>query len=191
MSPLAHVILVLSLSASALLAGPEHLIKQRAKDVRDQNNTAQGVQPKPVAPAPQPAQATAQPVLATPSQLSLNRFHADLAGIKQGALLEPAQKQKLAANLSGVAAGKKPSTNTVDRFVTSVHKAFSAKPLPTTARARLVQDIDAVLNPSKYPQAKPEAIFEDIRNIFASNGAPASQAADISATARVLAADVK
>jgi hypothetical protein len=48
--------------------------------------------------------------------------------------------------------------------------ALSTKQLSSDVRSRLVTELDAVLNPSKYPSAKMAAIFDDIQAIFQENG---------------------
>ena len=173
-------------------AGPEYLIKQRAKDLRDQSNARQGVQPatpapvQPATPKPQPQQ---QFVPAT--QQSLARFQATLAEIKEGATLDPPMKQKLARELSGAAMYKKPSGAAVDKLVTALFNAMSAKPLMQNGRAKLVQDIDAILNPAKYPQAKMPAIYEDAQSVLKSGGIPVAQASEVYTALRALGAEVQ
>lgn len=188
-----RIILAIALAATSVLAGPEHLIKQKAKDVRDQSNARQGVPPRPATTPPAPAiqRPTGVQIVSTPAQQSLARFQADLAAIKQGSSLDAPAKQKIISDLLGAAQSTRPGPGTADRFITSIHKAFAAKPLPATARAKLVMNIDAVLNPLKYPQAKMDAIFDDIRSIFQNNGADVVLAADIAATARLMAAEVR
>jgi hypothetical protein len=173
------------------VAGPEQIIKQRAKDLRDQNNARQGVQP--TAPAPVQPQRPASPAPATPSpaQQSLMRFQASLGEIKAGAVLDEALKQKLARELSGAAQYKKPSAANLDRFVTALFNALAAKPLSATSRTRLVQDIDAVLNPAKYPQAKMPAIYDDVQSILKTAGVPVTRVAEVNAALRALGAEVQ
>lgn len=182
------------LAFSTAFAGPEMIIKQRAKDLRDQNNARQGVPPAaPAVPAqPQrPATAPAQSVQATPAQQSLMRFNAELGAIKAGAVLDEAQKQKLARELTGAAQYKKPAAAAVDRVVTALFKAAAAKPLPAMARTRIVQDLDAILNPAKYPQAKLPAIYDDLHSTLISNRVPIALAAEADAAVRALGAEVQ
>lgn len=185
-------ILSACLSCSAAFAGPEQIIKQRAKDIRDQSNARQGVPPS-SAPAPAQPQtpAAAQPQAPSAAQQSLMRFNSELGAIKAGSVLEDAQKQKLARELSGAAQFKKPSPAAVDRVVTALAKAFAAKPLPAMARTRLVQDLDAILNPAKYPQAKMPAIYTDLHSILVSNRVPIALAAEADAAVRALGAEVQ
>ncbi len=163
----AFLLSILSVAlAQAAFAGPEVIIKQRAKELRDQNNVQQGV-PPPTQPT-QPAPSTATPPPPTPQQQSLNRFQAGLAAIN--AAPTAAQKQQLAADYFGAAEGNRPSQASVDKMLTSITAALAEKQLPAASRARLVQELDAVLNPAKYPQAKMPALFADIQAIFQANG---------------------
>ncbi len=172
-------------------AGPEYLIKQRAKDLRDQNNAQQGVQPAAPAPVQPQKPATQTPATPSPAQQSMARFQASLAEIKAGATLDTVTKQKLARELSGAAQYKKPSQAAVDKLVTAVFNAMSAKPLFASSRAKLVLDIDAILNPAKYPQAKMPAIYEDAQAILKSGGVPVAQAAEVNTALRALGDEVK
>src|ERR1700674_3101995 len=90
------------LSAASVLAGPADIIKQRAKELNNQNNVRQEVAP--------PTQPT-QPPASTPppSSQSLTRLQADLAVIQGGSVVTAEQKQKLANGLIAAAQGAKPS----------------------------------------------------------------------------------
>jgi hypothetical protein len=181
------------LAVTAANAGPEQLIKQRAKDIRDQNNARQGVPPPSTAPAQPQTQkpAAAAPARPSPAQQSLARFQGSLGEIKSGAVLDETTKQKLARELSGAAQYKKPSAANVDRLVIALFNAMSAKPLSATARTRLAQNIDAVLNPAKYPQAKMPAIYDDVQSIFKSAGVPVMLVSEVNTALRALGAEVQ
>jgi hypothetical protein len=172
------------LLAQAAFGGPEVIIKERAKELRDQNNVRQGVAP-PTQPAPAPAVA-APP---TPQQQSLNRFQTGLAGIKDAPTA--AQKQQLSADFLGAAQGSRPSQTTVNKVVNSVTAALAEKQLPAASRARLVQELDAVLNPAKYPQAKMSAIYADIQAIFQANGISRTASVGIVEDIKALGAETK
>src|SRR5882724_9851250 len=162
--PLVFVCAATLLAASSF-AGPDVIIRQRAKELSNQNNVRQGVAP-PTQPAPaaQPAAAAPQ----APSQ-SVTRFQSDLAVVKADAPATADQKQKLANDLMAIAQGTKPSQAAATKLAEDLAVAAAAKPLSPASRARLAQEIDAVLNPSKYPQAKMQAIFDDVQAIFQEN----------------------
>jgi hypothetical protein len=119
------------------------------------------------------------------------RFQAALAEIKAGATNDPALKQKLVRELTGAAQYKKPSPGSVDRLVTALYNAMAARPLLPMGRTKLVQDIDAILNPAKYPMAKMPAIYEDAQTVLRSGGVPIAQASEVNAALRLLGDEAK
>ena len=89
------------LLAGSLFADPI-IVKQRALELRDQNNVRQGVaQPNQPAQPAQPATAPATGAAPTPIQLSIGKLRADLAGIKANAPVTAEQKQQLTKDLIG------------------------------------------------------------------------------------------
>jgi len=159
------------LVANLFAAGTDYIIKQRAKELSNENNVRQGVAP-PTAPT-QPA--AGAPRVAPPAlSPSLVRFQNDLGTIGPG--FTAAQKQALAQQLVAAAQGAKPSLTTSFRFVNELVAAWQEKALSSSSRSRLVQELDAVLNPGKYPAAKLDGIFNDIQAIFQENGAMRSRA---------------
>src|SRR5437763_10657652 len=95
--------MMVALLRSTMFAGPADIIKQRAKELNNQNNVRQGVAP-PSQPVPPPASAPAT----QPSQ-SLMRLQAELAAIPAGSPVTAEQKQKLANGLIAAALAAKPS----------------------------------------------------------------------------------
>lgn len=172
----------LLLAAVTAFAGPEVIIKQRAKEISNENNVRQGVAP-PSQPQPPPQTQTAPP----PPPPSITALHADLAAFKAGTQPTAEQKQKLANDIMAVAQGNKPSAASATKFAESLAAACAEKPLPESSRARLVQEIDAVLNPTKYPKANMDGIFGDVQAIFQSNGLDRKKAAEISEAMKSLA----
>jgi hypothetical protein len=148
---------------------PAVIIRERAKELSNQNNVRQGVTPPTQV---QPAQPAAAPVVAAGPTLSpgILRFNTELAGIHVDTIVTEDQKQKLAQDLILAAQTAKPSMALASKLATDVSAAFAEKPLPASSRARFIQELDAVLNPSKYPQAKIEGIITDIQAIFQENG---------------------
>jgi hypothetical protein len=182
------LLLALFLGASAW-AGPEQIIKQRAKEVRDQSNVRQGVAP-PTQTTPTAANPTAPaaPAIST----SLTQFQTLLGTIKPESPATAQQKQLLAAQLLAAAhTGAKPAAATANRLVEGLCGAQAEKALPATSRARLVGELDAVLNPGKYPQAQLTAIFADVQAIFQNNGLTRAKAVAISESVKALSGEVQ
>jgi hypothetical protein len=176
------------LVAASPIAGQDAIIKQRAKELSNQNNVRQEVPPptQPGVPAPG-ANMPAPPKLS----VSLTKFQTDLGGITAGSPATEVQKQQLANELIAAAQGGKPSQAASAKFSDDLSAALAEKPLPTTSRARLVQELDAVLNPGKYPQAKLEGIFADIQAIFQANGLNRLKAVAIADDVKAISADIQ
>jgi hypothetical protein len=135
-----------------------------------------------VTPVPPPA-----PTLAP----ALLRFNTDIAAIKADAQVSPEQQQKLAQELLASAQGAKPSLASVSKLANDVSAAFTEKPLSSTSRARFIQELDAVLNPSKYPQAKLEGILKDIQSMFEQNGLARMKAMAIADDVKAISAEIQ
>jgi|ERR1051325_1755067 hypothetical protein len=180
------------LAAGNLVAGPDVIIKQRAKELSNQNNVRQGVAPPTQPTQPAASQTASAPPANPQQQQALTRLKADLAAIKANSQITSEQKQKIANDLIAATIGAaKPSTASAAILAEDLAAAFAEKPLSSASRDRLVLELDAVLNPSKYPQAKMDAIFTDIQAIFQENGAARKNSVKISEEVKVLAAEVK
>jgi hypothetical protein len=168
--------------------GQDAIIKQRAKELRDQNNVRQGLASP--AQTPQPASAGNSPAAPALSS-SLAGFQTDLAGIQAGSQVPADQQEKLSRELRAAAQGNKPSPALVNKLVADLTAAFSEKPLSASSRARFVLELDAVLNPAKYPQAKLDGIFRDIQAIFQDNGLARNRAMAIADGVKAISAEIR
>ena len=54
-----------------------------------------------------------------------------------------------------------------------------------------MQELDAVLNPAKYPQAKLEGIIRDVQAIFQENGLARMKAVAIADDVKAIAAEIQ
>jgi hypothetical protein len=154
-------------TASVFGQGVNQMIKQRAKDQVNQSNERQGIPPSWPAQSRPAAGAPAAPAQPPPS---LPQLKTDLAAIKAGATVTTELKQKLTTDILAGAQGTKPSQAAAARLAEDLATAFSTKPLTSANLDRLVQEIDALLNPSKFPQAKPQGIYDHIQTMFKDNG---------------------
>ena len=161
-----------SLVASSLFADPI-IVKQRALELRNQNNVRQGVTPPPSQPAA-PSQPTLTPgtsAAPTPIQLSIAKLRTDLTAIKASSPATAAQKQQIAKDLMATAQGaSKPSQATAAALANGLATAFADKPLADKDCSRLLSDLAAVLNPAKIQASQMQAIYADIQAIFQANG---------------------
>ena len=150
--------------------GSQAIIKQRAKDQVNQSNVRQGIA-APVTPPPPPA-ATAPPA----QNQSLTRLQSALAAFHTTGTFSAEQKQKFANEVSAAALSAKPAPASASKLADDMATALTGHTLSSTSRSRLATELDAVLNPSKYPQAKMQAIYDDILAIFQDAGADRKQA---------------
>ncbi len=176
---------------AALLAmrsygGNEAIVKERAKELRNQNNVRQGIAPPTQSSAPGSA-ATPTPAL-SPSLVKVQNV---LATIPAGSVVSADQKQQVTQGLLAGAQGAKPSSADAARLADGLTAAVAAYPLSSASRARLMQELDAVLNPSKYPQARLEGIFADIQAIFQDSGLSRSKSIALVDSVKAIAAGVR
>ena len=185
------------LGVAALLGGSVFadpiIVKQRALELRNQNNVRQGVTP-PSQPA-QPAQPATRPTTAapaTPVQQSIAKLRADLTAIKAGSPVTADQKQQIAKDLFAVAQGaNKPSPATAAKLADSLSAAFAEKPLADKDCTRLLSNLAAVLNPANIQSAQMQAIDADIQAIFQANGMARKDAVKIVDQVKAVAAETQ
>ncbi len=184
---------VVSLVAGAAIAGPDVIIKQRAKEIRDQNNVRQGVTPPSQTTQPgQPAPPSASTPATTALQQSLARVKADLAAIKPNSAVTPQQNAQLSKDLLASAQGaSKPSSATIAALADSLAAAFAQNSIPESGRNRLVSDLAAVLNPANIQPAQMQAIHADIQAIFQANGMARKDAVKIVDQVKAVAAETQ
>jgi hypothetical protein len=163
---------VAMLMATNVFAQADIIIKQRAKEIRDQNNVRQGVSPatqpaQPSRPGTPTASSTPTPLL----KQNLAKLQSDLAAIQANSTVTAAQKQQLNKDLLACAQGaSKPSEGTISPLAESLASAFAQKPLGDVERDRLVSRFAAVLNPANIQPSQMQAIYSDIQAIFQANG---------------------
>ena len=171
-------------------ADPAVIIRERAKQLSNQNNASQGVtspaQPPPAQPAVAPA--VQQGPTLSPSLL---RFNTELTAIRVESPATADQKDKLTQDLLQAALGPKPSLASVAKLAADVAAAFADKPLPAASRTRFVRELDAVLNPAKYPQAKLDGILKDVQNLFQENGLSVMKALGIADDLKMVAQEIQ
>jgi hypothetical protein len=183
------------LLAGSLLADPI-IVKQRALELRNQNNVQQGVtspsQPAQPAQPGQPAPTPGASAAPTPIQLSIAKLRGDLMAIKAGSPVTAAQKQKIATDLIATAQGtSKPSQATAAALANSLAAAFAEKPLSDKDCSRLLSDLAAVLNPAKIQASQMYAIDGDIQAIFQANGMARKDAVKIVDQVKAVAAETQ
>ena len=186
------------LGAVALLAGSVFadpiIVKQRALELRNQNNVRQGTTPpsQPAQPATTPAATPAKGTSPTPIQQSVAKLRADLTAIKANSPVTAEQKQQIAKDLIAVAQGAhKPSPATAADLAGSLSAAFAEKPLADKDCTRLMSDLAAVLNPANIQSAQMQAIYADVQAVFQANGLARNEAVKIVDHVKAIAAQTQ
>lgn len=167
------------------------IIKQRAKEVRDQSNVRQGVpaptQPHPAAPSPAPGPGQVAP---NPQAQNIARLQADLAAMI-GKTATPAVRQRFTRNLLAAASGRQPDRATVTRFVDSLAPVLAGVALEAKERARLAQNINAAFDAANTTPARLNAVYADVQAILQVGGARRSDAVAIVDHLKAVAADIQ
>jgi hypothetical protein len=172
------------LAIGDVIAGPETIVRERAKELSNQNNVRQGIAP-PTQSQPTPGTAPGTPApQAPPKSQAVSQFETDLGSIKANDPVTPVIKKKLADDILAIAEGTKPSPASAAKLAEDLAMAASAKPLDPKYRSRLGMELDAILNPAKYPKSNPSGIYSDIQATFQTNGSDRQKAV-------VIADDVK
>jgi len=185
--------LLWTLSVGVAFAGSEQIIKQRARELSNQNNVRQGVRPATPTPTQPgtPSQAATTTVL-TPQQQALVRLQTELSSFQPKAPATPEKNQQLARSLMAVAQGpSKPSFTSANALAEGLSAALSQRQLQTATRNRLLQNLNAVLNPGRFSKAQMDDVVGDIQAIFQANGLPRKDAAKISASAQTVASEAR
>lgn len=184
-----------TLVAGSLSADPI-IVKQRALELRNQNNVRQGVtspsqSAQPAQPA-QPGQTPGTSASPTPIQQSIAKLRADLTALKANTPATVAQKQQIARDLMAVAQGaSKPSLSTAADLANGLAAAFAEKPLADKDCSRLLSDLAAVLNPAKIQASQMQAIHADIQAIFQANGMARKDAVKITDQVKAVGAETQ
>jgi hypothetical protein len=187
-------LLLLSVTALAAPTGAQAIIKERAKELRDQNNVRQGV-PPPAAPQQpaKPAQPPAAAATAAPAQVSpLAQLEADLTAIKTGTPATTEQKQRLTRDVLACASGGiKPSSSTAARLVENMTAGLAEKDIPAAHRNRLAQDVNGLLNGAAIQPMQMTAIIADVQAIFLDSGVNRKTATAIGDDAKAIATELQ
>ena len=173
--------------------GSAVIIKNRAKEVVNQNNVRQGVPPPaqtPPPPTPTPAPPTAT-VPAVSQAEGIAKIKADLINFKTGGVATAEQKQQFLKDLAVSARATKPSLPTVKKFVESLAAGLSEAVLTLEQKGRLAQNIESVLNSKPLPASQFDAIITDVQAILQVGGVKRAAAASIANDLKAVGAEVR
>jgi hypothetical protein len=153
-------------------AGPEHLIKQRAKDVANQNNQRQGV-PSPPPPSAPPAQPVTAPAPVRPAGPALSTQAAAirdaLAAVLKAGDPTDDTTQALQQSLSAAASAKaRPSETTLAKLARDLAKGLSGTDLSSAAQSQLALQLETLLKSpatAKDTETRTTAIHDLLREV--------------------------
>lgn len=188
------VILALSVATAAAQGAAGVIVKQRAKELVNQNNVRQGVPtPAPPAkPAPPPAPGQTAPPPATPKQQNIARLQADLAAMVGKSQVSAELQQRFSKNLLAGSQGlSKPSGATVARAADNLSGLLATKVLEPSEQARLAQDLNAICDCGSLGATRVEAILSDVQAILQVGGIKRSEAMSVVADLRAIASEVQ
>lgn len=164
MKALLIALVVLGLSAVHLF-GQAHIVKQRARELSEQNNARQGVTPAPVAPASQWAPTAPQPMIASPAVLrqhDIAQLTTHIASVKMGSSLTIEQMSQFRTDLAAAVRGSaKPSPDAVKRLGDNLVAALASVELPAAAQGRVAQNLQSILNCGGVPTKEVQAVITD------------------------------
>ena len=164
------------------------IVKQRAKEVVNQNNVRQGV-PTPAQPTRPAAAAAATP---NPKQQNIALLQSDVAALQAKADVAAAVKQRFAKNLLAATLGSsKPTSATVTTLVDNLARVLPASPLEVAERARLAQNLNALFDSSSLPAARVEAILADVQATLQVSGVRRQDALSVVADLRSVVAEIQ
>ena len=161
-------------------------IKQRAKELVNQNNVRQGIPP----PAPPPAATTPGNPAAIQAQ-NISKIKGDLEKLKPGSPVTPEQKQQIIKDLAVAARSTKPSLPSVTKLVDALAAALGENSLGAQEQERLAQNLNSVFNSKPLPAAQFDAIIADVQAILQVGGVKRSAAASIAADLKAVGAEVR
>jgi hypothetical protein len=166
-----------------LQAGPEILVKEKAKNVRDQNNASQGVQPgSPSTPPASPAVGKpTTPAKPTP----VAKIKNDIAAWqREKAVSAEAKKTFNQDVLAAVRGSKSPTSSSVDQFTGKLTAAVVGKTIGATELSRLAQNINLAVNSASLPDDRTEEIATQVQADLEKSGVPAADASDVANSLR-------
>ncbi len=169
-------------------AGPEIIIKQRAKEVVNQNNVRQGVG-APGTPAPQNPQAQAvRPLPPDP----VAKLKADIAAIVSKPSVSAELKKQFTTNLLAAARGStKPTRAVVEKFGNSLCDALVGKSIETPVQTRLVQDINLALNSASLTAKRMTEVSDDLQAILQTAGVARGPAVSIAGELKAISTELQ
>jgi hypothetical protein len=167
-------VVVTAVCVSHLHGGAENLVKERAKNVRDQNNARQGIPGTPPPATPPPAAAKPAPAKPTPA----TKIKSNLMNWQAGKTISAESKKSFSSDLLAAARGsRKPSSTTLGKFTDSLATALAGKKPGPSELSRLVENINLSLNSAGLSEERKDEVAAAVRADLESAGASPAEAA--------------
>jgi len=189
------IALISLITAFAAMAGPEQLVKERAKQLRDRNNASQGVPGQPSAPptapaTPAPAARPAQSGSAKPSPLA--KIRADIAAWQNPkAVNEDSQKEFTTDVLAAVRGSKSPATASVNQFGGKLSAALAGKSLGGSELSRLADNINLAVNSASLSDERTDELAAQVQSDLEKSGVAATAASGVADSLKEVMAGLK
>jgi hypothetical protein len=166
-------------------------IKQRAKELVNQNNVRQGIPPPAAPPTPATPGSPTAPNAAVVQVQNIAKIKADLAAFKPGPPVTLEQKQQLIKDLAIAARSTKPSLPSVTKFVDTLAAALGENILGEPEQERLAQNLNSVFNSKPLPGSQFDKLIADVQAILQVGGVKRPVAASIAGDLKTVGVEVR
>jgi len=157
------------------------IVKQRAKELVNQNNVRQGVT-TPAAQVAAPAQATSQAAqaAAAAAQAAITQLVKALEPLKKPGAVTAEEKDALVKALTAAARGpQKPAETRLREVVEALTRALPGAVLEEGELRRLGTDLYALVNGASLAPGRTRQILDDVQAILQVGGVRRAQALDV------------
>lgn len=182
-------------AALAAVAGPEQLVKERAKQVRDRNKESQGVPSQPNTPAPTAPAAPApavRPAQGSTKPSPLAKIRADIAAWQNPkAVNEDSKKEFTKDVLAAVRGSKSPATASVNQFGGKLSAAIAGKSLGGSELSRLADNINLAVNSASLSDERTDEIAAQVQSDLEKSGVDVTAASGVADRLKELMAGLK
>ena len=195
-----YILLNLCLVTSVVY-GQAHIVKQRARELSEQNNARQGITPnapggpaRPAAPVPQPP-GPPQAMVASPEvlrQYDINTLKSDLAGLIPGTTLGEEVTEQLTKNLTTAARGAaKPSAKMVGQLSRDLSAALVQARLTDANHVQMAEDLVNILNSGGIAASETQAKITSVQATLQRGGVERKAAVAVANDLKSIAGEIQ
>jgi hypothetical protein len=183
--------------ASGLIAGNAAasaiLVKEKAKQLRDQNNQQQGIPPQPGYPAaPSAAPPSGAQGISPAQQQLIDKLQADLSAIKPGASVAAEQKERLQNDCSALAKGvSRPTKPVLAKLAADLSAALSGKSVSAKEQAQLARAVNVVVNSANLSAAQVQTYVNAAQSALKASGIAEQDAENVVADLKAIVAELQ